>query len=1505
MAKIIKKIIRILLIILTVLVLVPVISLLLLQTPKLQTFTVRQITENISGKTGVDITIGKVSYTFFRKIVLDDILIKDQNGDTLLAVRQVNLRIRDIRPSEKVYRFGRADLFEPDFRIIKDTTGIVNLSWLINSFNKGQERDTTGRTYLSFPDIGLFDGSFSITDKADTVGLQPSQINFKKLRLSSLNARIRDLIINPDSVSMGLRNLVFTEAGGFTCNSLTTDITVQGDSLCFREVDLITDSSSVIADRILLMPRDSAGWSDFINKVRFDMIFRNTLLNTSDLAYFIRPLSGLGETIHLSGRVSGTVAEMKGRNISIEYAGSTRLRFNFDISGLPSINDSYLHIVFNDLRTSAEDIERFMLPGKKPLELPEVLHDMGEISYKGSFTGFTTDFVSFGTLTTERGSISTDLSLKPDGKNMFTFNGLLNASDIDLAYVTGNSKTFGGLWLHADIDGSMKSFKHLSANIKSVIDSVEINNYLYRNVSLEGTYNDRIWDGSVSFKDRNIRMDILGRFDLAKSMPEIDFTMNLAQSDLHKLNLIKGDTLFKASALITASFRGNKIHNMEGDLRLINSTLENSNGRLNIYDFLISSGKNNGTSLITLKSDFADAEIRGAYSVDAVTTAIKKMLAELFPSRFSLLAPSATADTSSASFTFSVRLKKLDKLNEFFGTEVSIAEGSALTGHFHSGNSEIEADFTSGAISYAGTRLGKMHLKSSFSEGKMISTLTADTLLLPDMSMLNSFIIKAGSHCDTFNLGITWDNHDAGRTFGELKARGFFSLNNKNKPVLTVGVLPTAFTVNSTLWTVSPAHIVVDSTSAFVDNVLLNSNINYIKLNGKLSADSRDKLTLSFEGMNVAYLNNLIKDNKQASDDVTTEMNFAGLMNGNITVSDIYDELLFESNINISDFRVNNNSYGLVTAKSEWDPLKKVAVIDVYNDFEGSRFFDINGTYSPATKSADITASTFRMPMDILNPFVGSFASDVKGVGSGRVRIRGKLKQLVMTGSVMAEDASLKIDFLQTRYSFSDSIRFTPKGIEFRNINFFDERKNQGILNGIVSHKSFKDLGFNFDINMDNMLVLNTKPKDNEDFYGTAYASGYAGIRGNTDKIVFNISAKTEDRTVFYVPLNSTASVSDYPYIIFIDQKKKDEAAVDKQRDVFIKHDEVGKIELNFDLEVTPEAEVRLIMDEKAGDVIRGTGSGKLNIKMNTRGDLTMAGDYVIENGDYLFTLGDIMNKRFSVEEGGTISWNGPIDDAEINIRAIYKTKASLYDIRPMEELKERIPVECQLILSGKLLNPVIKFDIYLPTADDQTREYLKAAINTEEELSRQFLYLLVMNSFYPDPLISAVSSKQTSQNDVLPSNTQGATAIGLTTVEMLSNQLSNWLSQISNDFDIGFNYRPTNPVTAQEVEVALSTQLLNDKVVLNGNVDVAGNQSNTKASTITGDFTIEFKITEKLRFKVFNRSNNNLFYEMPPYTQGFGIFYRRDFDRLKDLFVLPDNRKKKKAVPEEETQKE
>ena len=384
--------------------------------------------------------------------------------------------------------------------------------------------------------------------------------------------------------------------------------------------------------------------------------------------------------------------------------------------------------------------------------------------------------------------------------------------------------------------------------------------------------------------------------------------------------------------------------------------------------------------------------------------------------------------------------------------------------------------------------------------------------------------------------------------------------------------------------------------------------------------------------------------------------------------------------------------------------------------------------------SFDVNAS--KLPVDALNPLLKVFASDISGFASGKVKLTGVSNNLVLNGAIMAENASLKINYLQTRYKMNDSVRFDKDGIRFNNVKIADEKGNIAILSGLVSHKNFKDFGADLTINMNTneFLVLNTKQKDNELFYGTAYATGVTTIKSGPNSLAFDISAKSGKNTKIIVPLNRGLSVAESSFITFTDPKKiiKDKSGNILNPVLPTPPKSLG-MDINMDLEVTPDAEIQLIFDSKVGDVMKGRGSGNLNITLNRKGEFKMFGDYIIDSGDYLFTLGNILNKSFSVENGGKIIFNGDMNNAEIELKAIYKLKASLFEILQDDRFNERIPVECQLNLSGKLFNPVVAFDIYLPSSDEETRTYLRNAIATQEELSRQFLYLLVMNSFYSD----------------------------------------------------------------------------------------------------------------------------------------------------------------------------
>jgi hypothetical protein len=280
----------------------------------------------------------------------------------------------------------------------------------------------------------------------------------------------------------------------------------------------------------------------------------------------------------------------------------------------------------------------------------------------------------------------------------------------------------------------------------------------------------------------------------------------------------------------------------------------------------------------------------------------------------------------------------------------------------------------------------------------------------------------------------------------------------------------------------------------------------------------------------------------------------------------------------------------------------------------------------------------------------------------------------------------------------------------------------------------------------------------------------------------------------------------------------------------------------------------------------------------------------VMDRGSFLFSLKDIFSRNFEIRKGSTITFNGSPYDADINLQAVYKIKTTLSGLSsvPAEDAAKRIPVDCIISLTNSLYNPEIHFSIAMPEADVVTQRMVFGAIDTSNTvaMNQQMISLLVLNSFTSTGESSGISS----------------TGLGMSSFGVISSQLNNWLSKISKDFDIGVNYRPGDQMSKQELELALSTQLFNDRVVIDGTFGMSSstNPSPTPASQNSsqwiGDVNVEVKITEDGRFRVkaFNRTNTSLdlYTGQSPYTQGVGILYRKEFDNFCDLF-----RKQKKAI--------
>ncbi|HRH65463.1 MAG TPA: translocation/assembly module TamB domain-containing protein, partial [Bacteroidia bacterium] len=524
--------------------------------------------------------------------------------------------------------------------------------------------------------------------------------------------------------------------------------------------------------------------------------------------------------------------------------------------------------------------------------------------------------------------------------------------------------------------------------------------------------------------------------------------------------------------------------------------------------------------------------------------------------------------------------------------------------------------------------------------------------------------------------------------------------------------------------------------------------------------------------------------------------------------------------------------------------------------------------------------------------YVSGVMSELNGKVTTDLTLTGTFSKPVFEGTVDFSRASCVVDYLNTRYSFTSRVLVKKNEFNLDGIKIIDRYNNEAVAKGKITHNYFTRFLFDVEVLPSKLQMLNTNAAQNSLYYGTAFVSGYAHFFGSIQSMNMVINLSPEKGTILNIPLNNRDDVSQSDFITFLDKSvKSDEAEPEVKRLV-----NLSGVKLNMNLDMNPNAMINIIFDEKIGDVISGTGTGSIRMDINTAGDFNMYGTYSIEKGDYLFTLQNLINKKFIVDRGSRITWAGSPYDATVDLSAVYVVNtSSLYKIIPDSTYKRRIPVDLRLLLTNKLMNPTINYDINVRGVDATEQTYIRSILNSEQEINKQMFGLLVLNQFI-SPSGTGVTS----------AGLDAGSGAGASASELLSNQVSNWLSQVSKDVNIGFNYRAKDTYSKEEIKVMFSKSLFNDRLTVEGNIGYSSNTPAQNNSNVVGDFNAEYKVSEdgRLRLKGFNRSNNeNVINYTSPYTQGFGVFFRQEFNSIKDLLIRLHLMRNPQTMTPEKTQ--
>lgn len=1437
--------------------------LVVLKSYSVQTFLAQRFTVYLSNELETEVSLKTLQIDFPKTLVLNDLYIQDLHQDTLVYTEKLAVDFRSIDWSFQAIELQSIHLIKPYLNIYSLEKDSNNLQFILNHFESNGAKK--GSFKLSSNEVFIEQGKFRyhLNEVTDSISFG---IDYNHLEVDHINLAAYNFEQDVD-LKVQIDSLALYEKSGFQLNQLASAFVMSDTAMDFQDLQLSTPFTQIQAN--YKMEYDSiSDFSDFIHRVKLSAQFASSKIAISDLSYFSPDLKNLIAEINLEGLVSGTVDNLKGRAINLTINNAVELEGRFDLRGLPRIDETYIYMKLNKLTASIEDLSQLPFPpfeDNRKLQIPENMHSLGKLLFKGEYTGFYNDFVAYGILDTDLGRVKTDILFSEEENGFFNYSGDVFSE----AFSVGSMIDFpqlSNVGLDMSIEGKGTSIENANATVSGKLQSLTLNDYEYNDITIEGELSKQKFKGDLTLRDENLKFDFKGLFDMSQNEAVYNFDLDLIDSKLANLNLFrKDDPLTKLRFNANLNLIGNNLDNLKG--RALFDSLEYSDARFDQFVKSIDLKAEGGTEdrRISLKSNLVDAEINGQIFFDELVNSMIKYLDYYLPDQ-----QQSRQFNKEQAFNFDILLKDISPINKIFYPELIIDTNTRISGNFNTTSHSSLIHLSSNLLSFNEKAFENLDatLRSDFDIINL--ELSSNNFQLNRLNFVSPYL-TASLDSGELNSQLKWFTDSSNSSNGSLSIAGHvFDLDSLN-----FSLNDSYFYLGDSLWEfLSPNLISINSHGLRINNLQLENENQAILMDGKIGSSNEDSLDLEFRNMQLEYFSNLLP--KEVVD-------LGGVVNGKSMVKKYNSEYAISSDLMFKDLSVNQTYIGKSYIKSEWIPeLEAFKVIASLGENE-SEAFSISGSIYPFKEqnALDLILNFNQTPIAVLKPYLTDYVTEVDGTLDGQIQILGETSKPIIEGELKLEETEFRVVYLNTKYYIDDKIVIRPDFIGFDLIEIKDENGQTAIGTGTIFHNNYSDFNLDIGLEFENFLALNTNSTQNDLYYGTAIASGTGNISGYSDQLIIEFDASTEKGSVFNVPISTDVETSNLDFIQFTNSPIE----VAEKTEIDLKG-----IQMNFDLDVKPETRIRIIFDEQVGDIMSGTGEGNLKLEINTLGDFNMYGQYTVNKGDYLFTLQNIINKKFDIASGSSVSWDGDPYAAKIDIKAIYNLRASLYDLIPDDSTintKRRVPVELELQLTEELLNPNIDFDIRLPNSNENIKRrlesilYLNSTDMNKQEVNQQVFGLLVLNRFLPP------SSGITNQNQV----DRGTPGVN-NGFELISNQLSNWLSKVSNQFDIGINYRPGDEIANEELDLSVSTEVLNERLILDGNFGYTNSnntiEDNQDNNNFIGEFSAEYKISKDGRFRLrgFNRSaNNNLLQNFSPYTQGIGVFYRKEFDTFQELW--------------------
>ena len=1461
------------------------------QTPQVQTYFTRKLLSGLDKSIEGRIEFEKIHFKPFNALVIKDVSIIDdepviEGMDTLFHAGYIIARfsLKGLTADEGVY-IRRVYIADAQMNLaVKNKS--VNLMRMFGLERPEAKKEDTGKHIFSVNRVNVVNMSFRMRDESDNAHVRDGYgMDWSDLEVNSINISARRLDMTGKVMSGILDFMSFEEKSGYVCNALSGRAEVGNGKAEVRNLKLSDPWSEISIPEYTMTYDWGRDFEDFVNKVHLYGDIAQSDVDMKTIAFFAPALKDLSMNLKMKGIVSGPVRDLNFADFSLEASNGAELGFSGRVTGLPDIRKAHLEANIDSLVCTTRNVAELMGPGKTAERVAGFAEGVTFFA-DGSVSGRLDDMDADIRVMADSGSVAADVRIRnliAAGKQI-SVEGNVNSRNFDIGRII-SSDFIRQCTMDADFRAAFGGGDGASATIDTLkVSRLRVNGYDYSGIAAAGRVETREFDGRIICNDPNLNFLLQGIFSLSPKTNNAlyKFYANVGYADLNAMNFDKRG-LSKISLRTTANFNRIGAGDILGNIEVDDIVLENSLGKHDIGTISVSSHSGENLYRINLDSEFADASFSGS---DSFMNFIKDLGGITLKRELPALFRDTTETWSGDRYHFSFKSHDSRDLMAYLMPGVYIADSTGIEMNVDSAGL-FTASIVSPRIAYNENYVRNLKFEFDNREHRLGGELLGETVRLSTID-LESNRLQLYAHDNFVGVGYSYENSGDLINRGELVATMRLSKDGEGRTAYNVEFLPSRIVLNSEEWSINSSTVDILGKNIRVNDFRLTNGDQTVGVDGGMSDVQNDTLELRLERFDISILNSI----------VDKDLGIAGAATGRARLISSPASSSFSDRGILLGFVCDSASFagtpiGTFRLGSEWNESMRRFDILARNELYGKQTFGLSGNYTPSKKSISVTAGFDRFDISYIRPFTESIFSDIAGHISGEISLSGPLNDLKLSSKdAVIDDSEIRIAYTNVPYNATGGFHIDDEGVHFDSIGIRDRHGNTGSVTGGIALNGFKDIRFDTRINVSEMECLNLEEGHNPTFYGNISASGNLHLTGRTSSMRMDIDASTTGSGQLHIPLSGTANAVTSDLLTFKEEEK--EVYVDPYEEMIRKMNRTAKtssaLAINASIAATPGVEAFIEIDKASGNVLRGRGAGQIDLEMEDD-NFNIYGDYTLTAGSYRFVAQGLAYRDFTIQDGSSVKFNGDIMQSTLDIDAVYRTKTSLSTlIADTSSVATRRTVECGINISDQIRNPRLSFSINIPDIDPTVKSRVESALSTEDKVQKQFLALMVFNNFLPDEQSGIVNN---------------ASVLYSTVTDIMYSQLNNILQKLDIPFDLGLNYQ-ANDKGQDFFDVAVSTQLFNNRVVVNGNI---GNRqyssSGTSNSDVVGDLDIEIKLdrTGLFRLNIFSHSSDQYTnYLDNSQRNGVGIAYQQEFNTFKEFFrKLFMGRKKRKAEAEAE----